>query len=71
MDAGNNPTEDRPSKKSDEYLWDGSGEPDPEIQRLEAVLGKFRHDSPTPGFPKSSPTGDGPSFSGGCVCFPL
>src|SRR5882757_589652 len=55
MDAGNNPTEDRPSIKSDEYLWDGSGEPDLEIQRLEAVLGKFRHDSPTPGFPEIVP----------------
>lgn len=30
--------------KASDYLWDGSGEPDPEIQKLEAVLGKFRHD---------------------------
>lgn len=71
MDAGNNRTEGRPSTKSDDYLWDGSGEPDPEIQRLEAVLGKFRYDSPTRLFPKSSPIDDGPSFSGGCACFPL
>jgi FecR protein len=55
MDAGNNRTEDRPSTKSDDYLWDGSGEPDPEIQRLEAVLGKFRHDAPTPAFPEIVP----------------
>ena len=55
MNAGNNRTEDRPSTKSDDYLWDGSGEPDPEIQRLEAVLGKFRHDSPTPAFPEIVP----------------
>jgi hypothetical protein len=26
------------------YLWDGSGEPDPEVQRLEALLGAFRFD---------------------------
>jgi FecR protein len=51
MDAGNNRTEDRPSTKSDDYLWDGSGEPDTEIQRLEALLGKFRHDAPAPAFP--------------------
>jgi hypothetical protein len=55
MDAENNRTEDRPSTKSDDYLWDGSGEPDPEIQRLEGVLGKFRHDSPTPAFPEIVP----------------
>ena len=55
MDAGNNRTKDRSSTKSDDYLWDGSGEPDPEIQRLETVLGKFRHDSPTPAFPEIVP----------------
>jgi len=26
------------------YLWDGSGEPDPEVEHLEALLGAFRHD---------------------------
>jgi hypothetical protein len=26
-----------------EYLWDGSGTPDPEIQRLESLLAEFRH----------------------------
>lgn len=25
------------------YLWDGSGEPDPEFQRLESLLSQFRH----------------------------
>jgi len=35
---------------NDEYLWDKSGEPDPEIQRLENVLGRFRHDPPAPEF---------------------
>lgn len=35
----------------DDYLWDGSGEPDPEIQRLETLLGRFRHSRPAPAFP--------------------
>jgi len=52
MDTGNNRTENGPPTKSDDYLWDGSGEPDPEIQRLEALLAKFRHDSPAPVFPE-------------------
>src|SRR5690349_15752126 len=32
----------------DDYLWDGSGEPDPEVQKLENVLGRYRHDQPAP-----------------------
>jgi hypothetical protein len=35
---------------SDNYLWDGSGDPDPEIQKLETALGRFRHDRPAPDF---------------------
>jgi len=35
----------------DDYLWDGSGEPDPEIQRLEKLLGRFRHKRPAPELP--------------------
>jgi hypothetical protein len=27
---------------SDKYLWDGSGEPDAEVERLEKLLGRFR-----------------------------
>jgi hypothetical protein len=27
----------------DDYLWDGSGEPDPEIERLEKVLSRYRY----------------------------
>jgi hypothetical protein len=38
-----------------DYLWDRSGEPDAEIQKLEAVLGKFRHDRPAPIFPAIEP----------------
>jgi hypothetical protein len=33
---------------NDEYLWDGSGKPDPAIQRLENLLGRFRHHAPAP-----------------------
>ncbi len=36
----------------DDYLWDGSGEPDPEIQRLETLLGRLRHrGGQAPGLP--------------------
>jgi hypothetical protein len=34
----------------DDYLWDGSGEPDPEIQKLESALGRYRHNQPVPAF---------------------
>ena len=34
-----------------DYLWDGSGEPDPEIQKLENALGKLRHNRPALVFP--------------------
>jgi hypothetical protein len=36
---------------NDDYLWDGSGAPDPEVQRLENLLGRLRHDRPAPEFP--------------------
>jgi len=55
MDSANNKTENEPLAKGDDYLWDGSGEPDPEIQKLEALLGEFRHDRPTPVFPAIVP----------------
>jgi hypothetical protein len=29
--------------RSDDYLWDGTGAPDPEVQRLERLLGRFRY----------------------------
>jgi hypothetical protein len=34
----------------DDYLWDGSGEPDPEVQKLENLLGRYRHNQPAPSF---------------------
>lgn len=34
-----------------DYLWDGSGEPDPEVQKLERLLSEFRSDRPAPDLP--------------------
>lgn len=34
----------------DDYLWNGSGEPDPEVQKLEKALGRYRHNRPAPAF---------------------
>jgi hypothetical protein len=39
---------------NDEYLWDGSGEPDPEIQKLETTLGRFQHKGQVPEFPENA-----------------
>jgi FecR protein len=33
---------------NDDYLWDGSGRPDPEVERLERVLSTLRSDRPAP-----------------------
>lgn len=41
---------------NDDYLWDRSGEPDPEIQKLETALGRLRHNRPAPKFPEVTPT---------------
>lgn len=38
---------------NDDYLWDKSGEPDPEIQKLEETMGRLRHNRPAPVFPES------------------
>ena len=40
----------------DDYLWDGSGEPDPEVQKLETVLGRYRHNQPAPDFDQIAQT---------------
>ena len=36
---------------SGDYLWDKSGAPDPEIEKIEQVMGKLRFDRPAPVFP--------------------
>lgn len=48
-------SEKGPSMK-DDYLWDGSGEPDPEVQKLETVLGRYRHNQPAPAFDEVAKT---------------
>lgn len=35
---------------NDDYLWDGTGEPNAEIQHLEALLGRYRSAAPMPDF---------------------
>src|ERR1700730_9629305 len=50
----NSPEHESPSSKHD-YLWDKSGEPDPEILKLEAALAEFRHASPVPVLPEIAP----------------
>jgi FecR protein len=35
-----------------DYLWDGSGEPDADVVKLEQALGKFRHAGRTPELPE-------------------
>jgi hypothetical protein len=35
----------------DDYLWDKTGEPDAEVERLERLLGQFREDVPAPDVP--------------------
>ncbi len=52
-----------PEKESDQelrneggdYLWDRSGAPDPEVLKLETLLGKYGHDGPAPVFPAVVP----------------
>lgn len=42
-------------RDDDEYLWNGSGEPDPEIVRLETLLGGLRHRGAAPKLPARTP----------------
>lgn len=55
MDVENNRTEKQSPTKRDNYLWDRSGEPDPETQRLEGLLTRFQHDRLAPVFPEIVP----------------
>jgi hypothetical protein len=40
-------------EERNEYLWDGTGEPDPEVARLEEALAQFRHADRLPEFPEA------------------
>ena len=37
-----------------DYLWDRSGPPDPDVERLERLLGRLRSAPPVPGLPEST-----------------
>jgi hypothetical protein len=52
MNTGDSRTGNQPLARRDDYLWNGSGEPDPEIQRLEGLLGRFQYHSRAPLFPE-------------------
>jgi len=53
----NNSPEESPM--NDPYLWDGSGEPDPELQRLESLLVQFRHQEVPLVLPQATPAKPG------------
>jgi type IV secretory pathway VirB10-like protein len=46
----------------DDYLWDRSGQPDPEIQHLEDILGELRHQPRPLEIPAGLQTGGNRSF---------
>jgi hypothetical protein len=39
----------------DDYLWDGTGEADPDVERLEGLLGRYRTTRPAPELPAAAP----------------
>ena len=45
-----------------DYLWDGSGEPEPELQRIEKSLARFRHGGVAPDFSTVELERRNPSF---------
>ena len=46
---------------SDDYLWDGSGPPDPDVERLEQMLGRLRSTAAAPErWPRHGPPTGGP-----------
>jgi FecR protein len=46
---------DDPKEPMNDYLWDRSGAPDPEIQRLESLLSEFRHEKSALSLPIEMP----------------
>jgi hypothetical protein len=46
---------ERHDDSDDSYLWDGSGPPDPDVARLEEVLGTLRHRGTPPLLPSREP----------------
>jgi hypothetical protein len=52
MDSADGRSKNEPMVKRNDYLWDRSGDPDPEVQKLESLLGQFRCNRPTPALPQ-------------------
>ena len=48
---------------SDDYLWDGSGPPDPDVERLERMLGRLRSTAAMPELPDRSAGLSGPRIA--------
>lgn len=57
---------------NNDYLWDGSGKPDPEVENLEKTLGRFRHTRAAPQFPEIIPgkARKRPAFTWPSLIFP-
>src|SRR5208337_559746 len=57
----NKPRNNSPKEPTmnDPYLWDGSGEPDPELQRLESLLAQFCHHEVPLSLPQAAPAKHG------------
>ena len=66
-----NKTEKGSHTERDDYLWDGAGELDPEVQRLEAVTRKYRSRPSVQYFLQSFRASDGYSVYGRGDCFQL
>ena len=45
----------------DDYLWDRSGPPDPDVEHLESVLGRLRARPAPPAWPEAATTGPAPA----------
>ena len=43
------------NRDDDDYLWDGAGTPDPDVVRLESLLGRLRHRGVPPALPEREP----------------
>ncbi len=63
MDSADNKSKNEPLAKQNDYLWDRSGDPDPEVRELELLLGQFRYDRPTPALPQIAEGRRGSFFS--------
>ena len=43
------------NRDDEDYLWDGAGVPDPDVVRLESLLGRLRHEGAPPTLPAREP----------------